>query len=274
MRNVNVNRIKKVTEQLAIKSNMILRKDILSALKKAIQREKAKKAKEVMKVLIENAKIAKRERLAICQDTGVACVYLEIGQEVRLFGGVLDKAVNSGVKLAYRKGYFRNSIVDPISRKNTNNNAPAVIHTKIVKGSKIKVVVVPKGFGCENKNQIKMFEPTAGLEGIKKFVIKVVKEAGADACPPFVIGVGIGGTFEKAAELSKEALIKDITGRSSKLERELLKKINKLNIGPIGIRGRTTALGVSVLTHPTHIAGLPVAVSVGCHAMRSATKTI
>jgi len=274
MRNVNVNKIKKVTEQLSIKANTVLRRDVLSVLKKAIKQEKSKKARQVLKVLIENARIAKRERMAICQDTGVACVYLEIGQAVKLSGGALDKAVNDGVKLAYRKGYFRNSIVDPINRKNTNNNAPAVIHTKIVKGSRVKVIVIPKGFGCENKNQIKMFKPTAGLEEVKKFIIKVVKEAGADACPPFVIGVGIGGTFEKAAELSKEALIKDITLHSSKLEKELLKKINKLNIGPIGIKGRTTALSVNVLTYPTHIAGLPVAVSVGCHAMRSAGKTI
>lgn len=277
MRKINVGKIKKVVSELCIKANIDLRKDILSALKKAFRAENNKIAKKILNILIENARIARREALAICQDTGVACVYLEIGQDIKITGGFLEKAVNEGVKLGYRKGYFRNSIVDPINRKNTGNNIPAVIHTKIIKGDRIKITVVPKGFGCENKNQIRMFKPTAGLNEVKKFIIDVVKTAGADACPPFVVGVGIGGTFEKAAELSKEALLKKLKTHNSQLktfEKELLKEINKLNIGPSGMGGKTTALAVNILTHPTHIAGLPVAVSIGCHAMRSASKII
>lgn len=278
MKTINVNKIKKITSELCIEANTVLRKDILSALKKAAKSEKNAKAKSILNILIENAKIARMEKLAICQDTGVACVYLEIGQDVKIIGGNLEKAVNDGVRIGYKKGYFRNSIVDPITRKNTNDNTPVVIHTKIVKGDKIKITVVPKGFGCENKNQIKMFRPTASMDEIKRFIIDVVKEAGPDACPPFIIGVGIGGTFEKAAELSKEALLKKVAGRSSLvaggLEKDLLKEINKLNIGPMGLGGKTTALGVNILTYPTHIAGMPVAVSIGCHAMRVATKII
>lgn len=274
MKKINVEKIKKVVSELCIKANTDLREDVLSALKKAERVEKNKKAKRVLNILIENAGIAKREGLAICQDTGIACVYLEIGINVKITDGSLEKAVNEGVKFGYKKGYFRNSIVDPISRKNTGNNTPAVIHVKITEGDRIKITAVPKGFGCENKNQIRMFKPTAGLAEVKKFIVDVVKTAGPDACPPYVVGVGIGGTFERAAELSKEALLKRVNGYLGKLEKELLKEINKLNIGPAGLGGKTTALGVNVLTYPTHIAGLPVAVSIGCHAMRSATKIV
>lgn len=277
MRKISVEKIKKVVSKLCIKANVDLRKDVLSALKRAANVEKNKKAKKILNILIENARIAKREGLAICQDTGVAEVFLEIGQGVRIAGREsLEKAVNDGVKLGYKKGYLRNSIVDPINRKNTGNNTPAVIHARISKGDRIKITVLPQGFGCENKNRIRMFKPTAGLDEVKKFIIDVVKTAGADACPPYVVGVGIGGTFEKAAQLSKEALLKKLKMENEKLkmEKDLLKEINKLNIGPAGVGGKTTALGVNILTYPTHIAGLPVAVSISCHAMRSATKVI
>lgn len=281
MRKINVKKIKDIISQLCIEANTVLRKDVLASLKYATRIEKDKKAKRILDILVENANIAKEEGIAICQDTGLVCVYLEIGQSVKLVGGSLEKAINDGIHLGYEKGYFRNSIVEPLTRKNTKDNTPAVIHTKIVKGDRIKIAVVPKGFGCENKNQIKMFKPTAGINEIKKFVIDVVKMAGPDACPPFVIGIGIGGTFEKAAQLSKEALLKKVTPYTShltrqfvELEKELLKEINRLKIGPSGVGGRTTALAVNILTYPTHIAGLPVAVSVGCHAMRSATKFV
>lgn len=281
MRTISIDKIKRAVEELSIEANIALRKDILSALKKAARLERNKKAKGILNILIENAKIARKEALAICQDTGVVCVDLEIGHGVRFTGGDLTKAVNEGVRTGYKKGYFRNSMVDPLSRKNTEDNTPAVIHTKIVKGDRVRVTVVPKGFGCENKNQIKMFKPTADLNEIKKFIVGVVKEAGSDACPPYIIGVGIGGTFEKAAHMSKEALLKKVVSRQpsavsqvAKLEKELLKEINKLNIGPSGLGGKTTALAVNILTYPTHIAGMPVAVSIGCHAMRSAARVI
>ncbi len=273
MKAIHVNKIRKAVSELCIEANIDLRKDVLFALKAAARLERNKRARGQLNILIENAGIAKKEGLAICQDTGMASVYLEIGQEVRLIGGPLDRAVNDGVKEGYKKGFFRASIAEPLSRKNTNDNTPAVFHTKIVKGNRVKITIVPKGFGCENKSRIKMFKPTAGLDEIKKFIIDTIKEAGPDACPPFVVGIGIGGTFEKAAELSKEALLKQIPNRN-KLEKELLGEINRLNIGPMGLGGKTTALGVNVLTYPTHIAGLPVAVSIGCHAMRSSSKII
>jgi fumarate hydratase subunit alpha len=293
MKIISVNEIKEVVSELCIEANTVLRKDVLSALKTAAKAEKNKKARRILQILIENAKIAKREALAICQDTGIVCVYLKIGQDVKISGGDLKKAVDDGVRIGYQKGYFRNSIVDPVVRTNTGNNTPAVIHTEIVKGSRVQIIVVPKGFGCENKSQIRMFRPTAGLDEIKKFIVGVVKEAGPDACPPYLVGIGIGGTFEKAAELSKEALLEKVTtsvrseaepprrgprhhvtGPVVRMEKELLTEINKLGIGAAGLGGKATALGVKVLTYPTHIAGLPVAVSIGCHAMRSASKII
>jgi len=277
MRKIDVNKIKKVVSELCIKANINLKKDVLTALKRAERLEKNRKAKKVLGVLIENASIAKKERIAICQDTGIVCVYLEVGQDVSFAGGGLEKAVHAGVKDGYRKGYFRNSLVDPLTRQNTQDNTPAIMHTRIIKGNKVRISVVPKGFGCENRNQIRMFRPTAGIAEIIKFIVNVVKETGSNACPPYVVGIGIGGTFEKAAELSKEALLVKLTAHSSKfraLERKLLKDINKLKIGPSGVGGKTTALAVNILAYPTHIAGLPVAVSIGCHAMRSATRVI
>ncbi|MDD5449974.1 MAG: fumarate hydratase [Candidatus Omnitrophica bacterium] len=279
MRKISAKKIKDTVSLLFIEANTRLRKDILSALKTALHLEKSPKAKKILQILIKNARIAKKERLAICQDTGIASVYLELGQDVKIMGGSLEGAINEGVRLGYKKGYFRNSVVDPINRKNTGNNSPAVIHIRIVKGDRLAITTVPKGFGCENKNQLKMFKPTADINEIKKFIVDAVKAAGSDACPPYIIGIGIGGTFEKAAEMSKEALLRKLktTTQKSKLyrlEREVLQEINELNIGPAGVGGRTTALAVNILTYPTHIAGLPVAVSIGCHAMRSAEKRL
>ncbi len=292
MRTISVTKIRDTVAELCIKANTVLRKDILSSLKAAANLEKNTRTRNLLKILIDNARIAKEERLAICQDTGMASVYLDIGQDVKITGGSLEEAVNDGVRLGYRKGYFRNSVVDPVTRKNTGTNAPAIVHTKLVNGNKIKIAVMPKGFGCENKNQIRMFKPTAGIGEVKKFIVDVVRQAGPDACPPYIIGVGIGGTLEKAVELSKEALLKQIQIPNSKIqnkskfqipkskivtyemERYLFTEINKLGIGPGGFGGKATTLGVNVLMYPTHIAGLPVAVSIGCHATRSAAKII
>lgn len=259
---------------------MNLRKDILNALKKALKVERNKRAKRILREIIDNARIAKTERLPICQDTGVAVVYCEIGQDVSIVGSEFEKAVNEGVREGYRKGNLRKSVVSsPIERENTRTNTPAVIHTRIVPGNKLRITVCPKGFGSENKSDIRMFEPTATTKDIKDFVLDVVRNCGAEACPPLVLGIGIGGTFEKAAGLAKLSLLRPIGKRNPKkhigrLERELLGDINRLNIGPMGLGGKTTALAVNILEFPTHIAGLPVAVCVSCHATRSAKKVL
>lgn len=280
MREVNVNKIKDIISQLAIEANLFLRKDVLRALKNAYLKERKAKPKKILKALIENAKIAAGEKLPICQDTGMAAVFLEIGQGVKLVGGDLEKAINDGIRQGYKKGLLRKAVVaDPLLRVNTKDNAPAVIHTKIVPGDKIKITVLPKGFGSENKSAIKMFKPTDSADKIEEFIVETVKNAGPDACPPFAVGVGIGGTLDKACILAKEALLRPIDKRNSKahiakLESELLKKINNLNIGPMGLGGIATCLGINIETFATHIAGLPVCVSISCHATRSATKII
>ena len=280
MRKVNIAKIRDAVRDLCLEANFALRRDILAALKAALAKETDRRARNILKAIVENAWIAKAERLAICQDTGMVSVFLDIGQGVALVGGGLEKAVNDGVKEAYKIGYLRKSVVtDPILRKNTGTNTPCVVHTTIVPGAKVKIAVVPKGFGSENKSRIKMFRPTASIGEIKDFVLEVVREAGPDACPPFVVGIGIGGTFEKAAYLAKRALLRPIDRRNpkrhiAKLEEELLKEINSLRLGPMGLGGKTTALGVNILEHPTHIAGLPVAVNVSCHATRSAERVV
>lgn len=280
MREINVSRIRSAVEDLCLKANFELRRDILDALRSALKRETNYRAKGILKTLIENAHIARTNSIAICQDTGMVLVYLEIGQDVRLTGGNLSKAINDGVREAYVKGCLRKSVVsDHFSRANTKTNTPAVIVTEIVDGDKIRIAVSPKGFGSENKSRIKMLKPTASAEEMKVFIIDVVKEAGPDACPPFVLGVGIGGTFETASGLAKRALLKPIdrvnpNKRLAKLERELTKEINSLGMGPMALGGKTTVLGVNILEYPTHIAGFPVAVNVSCHATRSAFKTL
>ena len=284
MRVIQANKITKVVADLAIQANQALRKDVLRALKAAYKKETNKRAKVILDAIIKNAYIARREKLAICQDTGLAVVFAEIGQDVHISGGFLIKAINEGIELGYRQGYLRDSIVrDPLLRGKPGFT-PAVIHTGITKGRKVKLTVLPKGFGCENKSQVKMFKPTASVSEIKKFIIDVVKNAGPDACPPFVIGVGIGATQDHACLLAKKTLLKNtvhspcLSGRQAgtvrRLEKELLKEINRLNIGPMGLGGKTTALAVKIKTYPTHIAGLPVAVNISCHALRSATKII
>jgi len=280
MREIGVSQIRDTVRDLCLKANFELRKDVLAAIKSACRKETNIRAKSVLKSIIENARIAKDKRIAICQDTGMISVFLDIGTDVRITGGNLTRAINEGVRTAYDKGCLRKSVVDdPLLRNNTRTNTPCMIFTDIVDGDSIKISVMPKGFGSENKSRIKMFNPTSSVEDIKKFVIDVVKDAGPDACPPLILGIGIGGTFDKAAYLAKKALSNPIDKRNPKrhiarLEKELEREINALGIGPMGLGGKTTVFGVNILEYPTHIAGLPVAVNVSCHATRGASKTL
>ncbi len=282
MRKVSAKLITDVVRDLCIDANINLRRDIFSALKKAYIVEKNRRAKQILEILLTNAEIAKTKLLPICQDTGMVVVHIQLGQDVRIVGGDLKSAINKGVRLGYREAFLRKSVVSdplPLQRINSGTNAPAIIYTDIVKGNKLKLTVSPKGFGCENVSRIKMFDPTADIDELEDFVVETVKEAGSKPCPPVYVGIGIGGTMEKSALLSKEALLRPITKKNEKLnlarlEKRLLKRINSLGIGPMGLGGRTTALGVSILAYPTHIAGLPVSVSISCHATRSATKII
>ena len=279
MRIVNAGVITETAKSLCIKANLELREDVLSALRRAKKKETSARAKRILDIIIYNALIAKKKRLPICQDTGMVVVYLEIGQAVKIRGDI-NRAIQEGVRQAYRDGYFRKSIVkDPFMRKNTDTNLPPVIYTRIVPGNKIGVVVAAKGFGCENASRTKMFRPMDSESLIQDFVIGIIKELGSKACPPMYIGIGIGGTLDKAVLLSKEAVLRPVGKSSSQrhiaqLEKDILRKINKLKIGPMGVGGKTTALGVSILTYPTHIAGLPVAVNISCHATRDARKVI
>ncbi len=276
MRKINVSKIRETVRDLCLKANFELRKDVLNALKASLLKEKNARAKNIIRSIIENAKLAANKRIAICQDTGIVVIHLEIGQNVALTGGELKRAIDDGVEEAYRKGYLRKSVVsDALRRKNSNTNTPAVIYMDIVKGDNVKISVSPKGFGSENKSMIRMLRPTDSIEDIKKFVIDVVKRAGPDACPPLVLGIGLGGTFERCAYMAKKALLRPIDKRNPKkhickLERELMRDINSLGLGPMGLGGKTTVLGVNILESHTHIAGLPVAVNVSCHATRSA----
>jgi fumarate hydratase subunit alpha len=274
MRVISSDKISQTVAELCVRANQVLRSDVYQLLRSAYKKEKNRRAKLTLEAILRNASIARREKLAICQDTGLPVVFLEVGQEVKILGD-LKSAVNKGVEAGYRKGYFRNSVIpDPLLRGRSAYQ-PAIIHTDIVRGSKLKITVLPRGFGCENKSRLKMFNPTAKLTEIKKFVIDTVKSAGPDACPPYVVGVGIGGTADYAGILAKKALIRKLNAKRStlyaKLESELLKEINRLKIGPMGLGGKATCLAVNIETYPTHIAGLPVAVDVSCHALRSAT---
>ncbi|MFH0762312.1 MAG: fumarate hydratase [Candidatus Omnitrophota bacterium] len=280
MRIIPAPKITEVVAGLCIKANLVLRSGMLSLLEAAHSRESNKKAKAALAMIIKNASIAKKEKLAICQDTGMAIVFVEAGGGVRIEGD-LKKAINKGVEKGYKKGYLRASIAADALWRGKPGYAPAVIHTDIVKGDKLKITVLVKGFGCENKSRLMMFNPTAKLEEIKKFIVEAVRTAGADACPPYVVGIGIGGTADYACLLAKKALLKKLNTqypilntKLSQLEHDLLREINKLNIGPMGLGGRATALAVNILNFPTHIAGLPVAVSLNCHALRSAAAVI
>ena len=273
MRIVRAETIQKAVADLCVEANLVLRKDVADALSSAYRKETNTRAKDILRAIIDNAKIAKKEKLAICQDTGMPVVFLEIGQDAHIKGDV-KAAVNRGIEDGYRRASLRNSIVrEPLAR-GASGYTPAVIHTDSVKGSRIKITVLPKGFGCENKSQLTMFKPTVDLGEVKKFIIDAVKAAGPDACPPYIVGVGIGGTADYASLLAKKALLRKLETRNPKLgalEKELESSINKLNIGPMGLGGQVTALAVHIETFPTHIAGLPVAVNISCHALRSAS---
>jgi fumarate hydratase subunit alpha len=273
MKTITAAKIKEVVADLCVRANLDLRKDVLAALAAAYARESNPKARAILAAIIKNARIAKKEKLAICQDTGLPCVWVELGQNVRISGD-LKSAIQKAIAAGYQKAGLRNSIIrDPLKR-GSPHYTPGLIHIDLVRGDKLKITVLPKGFGCENKTQLKMFKPTADLAAIKKFIVEVVKAAGPDACPPYVVGVGIGGTADYACLLAKKALLVAIQPAQGALGRDLLKKINHLNIGPMGLGGKATALAVNILTYPTHIAGLPVAVNISCHATRSATAVL
>ena len=280
VREIEAARITDTVKRLCIQANVILPEDVKNCIIKRKSEENWAPAREILDRIEENFELAAAENVPICQDTGVACVFLEIGQEVHIAGGDITQAVNEGVRQGYAEGYLRKSVVrDPLDRVNTGDNTPAMIYYDIVPGDKIKITVAPKGFGSENMSQIKMLRPSDGIEGVKAFVLKSVEEAGPNPCPPIIVGVGIGGTFDKAALLAKKALLRE-TGTPSadplyaKLEEELLEKINALGIGPQGFGGKTTALAVAVEHYPTHIAGLPVAVNINCHVARHKTEVI
>ena len=280
MRTLNVEEISKNIKEMCIEANHFLSKDMDIAMKNAVSTEKSPLGKKILSQLQDNLKIAGIDMIPICQDTGMAVVFLEIGQDVHFEGGNLEDAVNEGIRRGYVDGYLRKSVVkDPILRENTKDNTPGIIHYKIVQGDQVKIKVAPKGFGSENMSRVFMLKPADGIEGVKEAVLTAVKDAGPNACPPMVVGVGIGGTFEKCALMAKEALTREVGSHSDipyvkELEEELLERINKIGIGPGGLGGSTTALAVNVNTYPTHIAGLPVAVNICCHVNRHVIRTI
>lgn len=280
IRTIRVEEITENIKEMCIEANHFLSPDMAEAMKCAEKNEEAPLGKQILEQLQENLKIAGEDMIPICQDTGMAVVFLEIGQDVHLEGGALEDAVNEGVRQGYVEGYLRKSVVgDPLIRENTKDNTPAVLHTRIVDGDQVKIKVAPKGFGSENMSRVFMLKPAEGIEGVKDAVLTAVKDAGPNACPPMVVGVGIGGTFEKCALMAKEALTREVGSHSEieyvkELEEELLTKINSLGIGPGGLGGTTTALAVNINTYPTHIAGLPVAVNICCHVNRHVIRTI
>ena len=280
MRTVDVSVVTQNIKEMCIEANHFLTEDMKCALDKAATAEKSPLGKQVLEQLEENLQIAGEDMIPICQDTGMAVVFMEIGQEVHFEGGSLEDAINEGVRRGYTEGYLRKSVVkDPLIRENTKDNTPAIIHYSIVPGKQVKITVAPKGFGSENMSRVFMLKPADGIEGVKNAVLTAVKDAGPNACPPMVIGVGIGGTFEKCALMAKKALTRPVDEHSqipyvAEMEQELLQKINASGIGPGGLGGSTTALAVNINTYPTHIAGLPVAVNICCHVNRHAVRTI
>ena len=279
MRELDAARITEVVVRLCVEANRHLPQDVKNCIACAREKEQWAPAQEILDRIKENYEIADRDEMAICQDTGMACVFLEIGQDVHINGNLAD-AVNAGVKKGYGEGFLRKSVVrDPLDRVNTGDNTPAMLYTDIVPGDQVKVTVAPKGFGSENMSQLKMLKPSDGLQGVKDFVIKVVEEAGPNPCPPIVVGVGVGGTFDKAALLAKKVIIRSAEERNAnpfyaELEKELLEKVNALGIGPQGFGGKTTALAVNIEYLPTHIAGLPVAVNLNCHVTRHKSEVL
>lgn len=281
IRQIKAETVTETVKQLFLDCNYFIGKDIMTALEKARENEKSKVGKSVLTQIIENDKLAAKEEVPLCQDTGMAILFVEYGDKVVIEYGSFEDAVNEGVRQAYKDGYLRKSVVnDPVfDRLNTKDNTPAIIHTRIVKGDKIKITAGGKGFGSENMSAIKMLTPSYGIEGVKKFILDTVRTAGPNPCPPIVVGVGIGGTFERCAQLAKKATFRAIDThnedeRYAKLEDELLESINKMGFGPAGLGGTTTAIGVNIETSPTHIAGMPVAVNICCHAARHASAEI
>ena len=280
MRTIDVNEITKYIKEMCIEANHYLSKDMDAAMKRAADTEKAPLGKQILNQLQENLKIASEDMIPICQDTGMAVIFMEIGQEVHFEGGILEDAINEGVRQGYVDGFLRKSVVgDPIIRENTKDNTPAIIHYSIVQGEKVKIKVAPKGFGSENMSRVFMLKPSDGVEGVKNAILTAVKDAGPNACPPMVVGVGIGGTFEKCALMAKEALTREVGSHSEiqwvkDLEEEMLDKINRLGIGPGGLGGSTTALAVNINTYPTHIAGLPVGINICCHVNRHIIREV
>ncbi len=274
MRELNVSEITSAVKKLCMKANYELGEDVYNCLKTSQGKETTEVGKNILGMIIENAEIAKNEQVPICQDTGFSVFFIELGQEVHLVGGTLTDAVNEGVRQGYAEGYLRKSIVeDPLRRVNTKDNTPAVIHLELVPGEELHITIAPKGGGSENMSEVKMMKPADGVDGVKDFIIDRVTRSGANPCPPIVVGVGIGGTFEKSAMLAKKSLLREVGDRNpdpfyAEMEEEMLEKVNKIGIGPQGLGGRTTALELFIEAHPCHIASLPVAVNINCHAAR------
>ncbi len=280
LREIPVEKLTKNIKEMCIEANHFLSKDMKAALETAADMERSELGRQILMQLEENLQIAGDDMIPICQDTGMTVIFLEIGQDVHFVGGDFTEAVNEGVRQGYTEGYLRKSVVsDPLIRKNTQDNTPAVVHTEIVPGNRVKITVAPKGFGSENMSRIFMLKPADGIEGVKEAIMTAVRDAGPNACPPMVVGVGIGGTFEQCALLAKKALTRDIGDEAKephirKLEKEMLERINRLGIGPAGLGGNTTALALKINTAPTHIAGLPVAVNICCHVNRHCVREI
>ena len=280
IRTINTEEITAVVNEMCIEANHFLSKDMDAAMKNALENEKSELGKKILNQLQDNLKIAGKEMIPICQDTGMAVFFVEIGQDVHFKGEWIENAINEGVRQGYTEGYLRKSVVkDPIIRENTKDNTPAVIHYSIVPGNQVTITFAPKGFGSENMSRVFMLKPADGIEGVKNAILTAVKDAGPNACPPMVIGVGVGGTFEKCALLAKKALTRPVGEHSSieyvaDMEKEMLEKINKLGIGPGGLGGTTTALAVNINTYPTHIAGLPVAINICCHVNRHMVRVV
>ncbi len=276
MREIHIEEIRDNVARMCVDAAYNVSDDVLAAFDRALETETAPAAKEILSLLKENARIAREEHIPVCQDTGIAIFFVEIGQDLRIKNGFIVDAINEGVRKGYREGYLRKSVVDPITRKNTGDNTPAIVYTELVPGEKLKISFMPKGAGSENMSVIRMLRPTEGVEGIRNFVLECVEKAGANPCPPVVIGVGIGGDFEKAALLAKKTLLRPVGSPNSKLElasleEMLLKAVNRTGIGPEGLGGKVTAMAVHIESFPCHIASLPVAVNINCHAARHKT---
>ncbi|MGX4601039.1 fumarate hydratase [Faecalimicrobium sp. JNUCC 81] len=273
MRVIESHEITEKVKEICIDANINLGNDVVNSLKSNLEKEESQLGKNILNIIIDNANIANEKNTPICQDTGMAVFFVKLGNDVVVKGDTITDAINEGVRQGYRDGYLRKSVVDPLSRINTKDNTPAIIHYEIIKGDKIIIEFAPKGFGSENMSKLKMLKPSDGIDGIKEFVIDTVSEAGPNPCPPIVVGVGIGGTVEKCAQIAKKSLLREV-GMHNKnkdietLEKDLLTEINKLGIGPQGVGGNTTALAINIETYPTHIAGLPVVVNINCHASR------